>query len=118
MNILRTVRLPCFLLGLLMILAFERPTALAQETNASVKGMMSPEEFRSAGLNKLSPEELQKLDAWLQGYRETTEKTVEKKVKQSFFKFEPIVSRVDGSFSGLHGRTVIKLEDGTIWKQA
>ena len=26
--------------------------------------MMSPEEFKAAGLNKLSPEELQKLDAW------------------------------------------------------
>ena len=122
MNISRIVAIPCLLLGFLLIFAFERPTALAQETNASIKGMMSPEEFRSAGLNKLSPEELQKLDAWLQGYRETTEKTtekkVEKKVKQSFFKFEPIVSRVDGSFSGLHGRTVIKLEDGTMWKQA
>jgi hypothetical protein len=83
---------------------------------------MSPEEFRAAGLNKLSSEELQKLDAWLQGYRETTEKTtekrVEKTVKRSFFTGEPIVSRVDGSFGGLKGRTLIKLEDGTVWKQA
>jgi hypothetical protein len=81
-----------------------------------------PEEFKAAGLNKLSSEELQKLDAWLQGYRETTEKTtekkVEKKVKRSFFTGEPIVSRVDGSFGGLKGRTLIKLEDGTVWKQA
>ena len=114
----RTVRIPCLLLGLLLILASGRLTASAQETRASIKEMMSPEEFKSAGLSKLSPEELQKLDAWLQGYRETTEKTTEKKVKRSFFKFEPIVSRVDGSFSGLRGRTVIKLEDGTIWKQA
>lgn len=106
----------------MLILGSGSPTASAQETGAGIKEMMSPEEFKSAGLNKLSPEELQKLDAWLQGYRETTEKTtekkVEKKVKQSFFSSEPIVSRVDGSFSGLHGRTVIKLEDGTVWKQA
>jgi hypothetical protein len=93
--------------------------AHAQETEASVQEMMTPEEFRAAGLNKLSPEERQKLDAWLQGYRETTEKRTEKKVKQSFFKFgEPMLSRVDGSFSGLRGHTVIKLQDGTVWRQA
>jgi len=84
--------------------------------------MMSPEEFKAAGLNKLSSEELQKLDAWLQGYRETTEKKTEqrvtKEVKKSFFNREPVVSRVDGSFDGLKGRTLIKLEDGTVWKQA
>jgi hypothetical protein len=122
MNISRTVCIRCFLPGLLVILASGSPMASAQQPTGSIKDMMSPEEFRSAGLNKLSPEELEKLDAWLQGYRETTEKTtekrVEKQVKRSFFKWEPIVSRVDGSFSGLRGRTVIKLEDGTMWKQA
>jgi len=73
-------------------------------------------------LDKLSSEELQKLDAWLQGYREATQKateaTTEKKMKKSFFNREPVVSRVDGSFAGLRGRTLIKLEDGTVWKQA
>jgi hypothetical protein len=29
-----------------------------------------------------------------------------------------LVSRVDGSFQGLTGRTVIRLEDGTAWRQA
>jgi hypothetical protein len=29
-----------------------------------------------------------------------------------------IVSRVNGSFGGLGGATVIELEDGTAWKQA
>ena len=33
-------------------------------------------------------------------------------------KMDLIVSRVDGSFNGLTGRTVIRLEDGTVWKQA
>ena len=96
---------------------------MAQEKlTDSIKEMMTPEEFRAAGLNKLSSEELQKLDAWLQGYRETTEKVTEKatekKVARSFFNREPVVSRVDGSFAGLRGRTLIKLEDGTVWKQA
>ena len=29
-----------------------------------------------------------------------------------------LVSRVDGTFNGLTGRTIIRLEDGTVWKQA
>src|SRR6266478_9903280 len=120
MNTSRGGLLPFFTLGLFFILGLAEPTRAApKETSGSIQEMMSPEEFSAAGLNKLSPEELQKLDAWLQGYRETTEKRTEKKVKQSFFKFgEPMLSRVDGSFGGLKGRTLIKLEDGTVWKQA
>ena len=33
-------------------------------------------------------------------------------------KMDLIVSRVDGTFNGLTGRTIIRLEDGTVWKQA
>jgi len=101
----------------------------------SVQEMMTPDEFKAAGLDKLSEDELQHLDAWLQGYRQTTEKKVseqaEKKageeikkateqanVRAAQGKFEPLVSRVDGPFQGLKGRTLIKLENGTVWKQA
>ena len=115
----------CLVIGALFILGFPRPARAAEEVlSGSIKEMMSPEEFKAAGLNKLSSEELEKLNAWLQGYRETTEKVTEKKTEkrvaasQSFFHHDPIVSRVDGSFAGLKGRTVVKLEDGTVWKQA
>ena len=123
MNNFRGAVISYLLLGLLLIFASVKPAASAEEQiNGSIQQLMSPEEFRAAGLNKLSSEELQKLDAWLQGYRETTEKTTEtrvaKSVKKSFFNREPTVSRVDGSFAGLRGRTLIKLEDGTVWKQA
>jgi hypothetical protein len=98
---------------------------LAQENSgASIQQMMTPEEFKAAGLDKLSSEELEKLDAWLQGYRQTTEKKAgeiaEKKAgeRTAKTKLDMLVSRVDGSFEGLKGRTVIKLEDGTAWKQA
>jgi len=85
--------------------------------------MMTSEEFKAAGLDKLSSEELQKLDAWLQGYRETTEKkatdVAEKRASLTAkTKLDMLVSRVDGSFDGLQGHTVIHLEDGTVWKQA
>ena len=113
------------MIAALFILGSARPAWAAEEVlSGSIKEMMSPEEFKAAGLNKLSSEELEKLNAWLQGYRETTEKVTEKKTEkrvaasQSFFHHDPIVSRVDGSFAGLKGRTLIKLEDGTLWKQA
>src|SRR5437879_11918136 len=45
----------------------EKPTRGVEET-------MRPEEFKAAGLDKLSEDELQHLDAWLQGYRQSTQK--------------------------------------------
>ena len=104
-------------LGLFLILGFLEPAfAAREETSGSIQEMMSPEEFKAAGLNKLSPEELQKLDAWLQGYRQVAEKKATARAERT--KLDLLVSRVDGSFSGLTGGTVIRLEDGTAWKQA
>ena len=103
-----------------MLVCVEPATAAQPEISGSIKEMMSPEEFKAAGLNKLSSDELQKLDAWLQGYRQITEQKAEKKAtaRAEKTKMDVIVSRVDGTFSGLTGRTVIRLEDGTVWKQA
>ena len=104
-----------------MVLAYVQPATAAQpEMSGSIKEMMSPAEFNAAGLNKLSADELQKLDAWLQGYRQVTEQAAEKKATEraSRTKMDLIVSRVDGAFYGLTGRTIIRLEDGTVWKQA
>jgi hypothetical protein len=98
----------------------EQLHAAPPQMSGSIKEMMSPEEFKAAGLNKLSGDELQKLDAWLQGYRQITEQKAEKKAtaRASRTKMDLIVSRVDGTFDGLTGRTIIRLEDGTVWKQA
>jgi hypothetical protein len=113
--------LGCISLGFCEMLTCVEPVGAAPpEMSGSIKEMMSPEEFKAAGLNKLSPDELQKLDAWLQGYRQITEQKAEKKAtaRAEKTKMDVIVSRVDGTFSGLTGKTVIRLEDGTVWKQA
>ena len=122
MNTCRVALIACLTLGLFFLLSPLAPVVEAQETEASIQKMMSPEEFTAAGLNKLSPEELQKLDAWLHGYREAAEtkaaeKATEKAAKSSRAKMDIIASRVDGTLGGLTGRTVITLEDGTKWKQ-
>jgi hypothetical protein len=99
---------------------------------------MRPEEFKAAGLDKLSEDELQHLDAYLQGYRqsaqkkaneqaqvkaqeqikEATAKATEEANKSARTKLDSLVSRVDGTIEGLKGHTMIRLEDGSVWKQA
>jgi hypothetical protein len=112
------------MLGLCLIFTCVAPVHGArEEMSGSIEQVMTPGEFKAAGLNKLSAEELQKLNAWLQGYREVAEKAAEKKAtarteKVEHTKMDMLVSRVDGTFNGLTGRTVIRLEDGTVWKQA
>ncbi|HYY13468.1 MAG TPA: hypothetical protein VE758_03430 [Chthoniobacterales bacterium] len=92
-----------------------------------LQDMMTAEEFRAAGLDKLTPEELKNLNAWLQGYRQTAEtkaaeeataEVTKKVAKESRARMDEIFSRIDGPFHGLTGKTIIKLEDGTVWKQA
>jgi hypothetical protein len=108
------------MLGLCMIFTCVTPVSAARdETSGSIQEAMTPAEFKAAGLNKLSAEELQKLNAWLQGYREVAEKKATARAeKVEHTKMDLLVSRVDGTFNGLTGRTVIRLEDGTVWKQA
>jgi hypothetical protein len=121
MNISRSALIFCSLLGVCTIFTCVAPVPAArEEISASIQQMMSPGEFKAAGLNKLSPEELEKLNAWLQGYREVAEQKAEKKAtaRAERTKLDVLVSRVDGAFNGLTGRTLIRLEDGTVWKQA
>jgi len=121
MNSSRSRLIQCVILGVCVIFGCTKPAGAApQEMSGSIQQMMTPEEFSAAGLNKLSPDELQKLDAWLQGYRTVTEKKATEKAtaRAGRTKMDLIVSRVDGTFNGLTGRTLIRLEDGTVWKQA
>jgi hypothetical protein len=110
----------------------------AEKPARGVEETMRPEEFKAAGLDKLSEDELQHLDAWLKGYRQSTqkkaaeqaqakadveikkatEKVTEEAKKSAMTKLDSLVSRVDGNIEGLKGHTQIRLEDGTVWKQA
>src|SRR5258705_10758495 len=91
-------------LGFCVMLACVEPAAAAPpEMSGNIKEMMSADEFKAAGLNKLSADELQRLDAWLQGSRKVTEQAAEKKAtaRASRTKMDLIVSRAAGSFNGL-----------------
>src|SRR5205814_8713723 len=102
--------------ALFCALVFFLVPQLQAQDEGSIKQAMSPEEFHKCGLDELSDEELRNLDRWLRGDREKTAKKASAKTSKA--KMDLIVSRVNGSFGGLSGGTVIELEDGTAWKQA
>ncbi len=92
------------------------PFARAQDDAAGIQQAMTPEEFKAAGLDKLSGAELAKLNAWLQGYREQAEKKAA--MRESRVRLQLVVSRIDGAWNGAAYGDIITLEDGTRWKLA
>ena len=86
----------------------------AQNEAAGIEQTMTPEEFKAAGLQKLTPDELAKLNAWLQGFRQKAEKKAA--LRESRTKLQLIVSRIDGVWDGIGPGEPIHLEDGTTWK--
>ena len=111
---------------LLLSLALAAGVASAQ-SYSTVEERMTGSEFKAAGLDKLSPEELAALNAWLQqqnsravaagavgpagsGYRD-----------RNGFDDAPerreIVSRLVGDFKGWDGGTTFTLENGQVWQQ-
>ena len=88
---------------------------------------MTPEEFKASGLNKLSPDQLNHLERFLQGYREqtvqqvakATEERVNPPPKRDRATHQAVVeNHIRGPFIGITGRTRVVLDDGSIWQQA
>jgi hypothetical protein len=121
--LMKTKGTPATFLGLAIAFGFSLgclPSSLAQDQGAGIEQQMTPSEFKAAGLEKLTPAELAKLNGWLQGFREQAVKVAEKKASQRVEreKMRLIVSRVDGIWNGIAPGVVIQLEDGSKWKLA
>lgn len=92
-----------------------------------IQQQMSPEEFRAAGLDKLSADELARLNAWLgRTLEQETRKAAtaaKKKVEddnRGFFNFgstDPIVSILPGEFRGFAQGRTFTLANGQVWRQ-
>jgi hypothetical protein len=87
-----------------------------------VEELMSAQQFQRAGLDKLSPEELQQLNSWLGTYTKAVLQAANAERSTSGEGAETtapaIESRIDGEFTGWDGETVFKLQNGQIWQQA
>lgn len=109
---------------LLVALLALAPAAAAQD---AIEKQMTLEEFKAAGLDKLSADELARLNAWLNRTLDVeTEKAAvaaKKKVEddnRGFFNFgstEPVVSKIAGEFRGFARGREYTLENGHVWKQ-
>jgi len=112
-------RFRCVVLSAALLVA---GVARAEESDdfPGIEKLMTPQEYEAAGLDKLSKQELESLDAWLVRYTAEDAPAVAKssdEVKEKQRKFEPITSRIDGKFEGWTGKTEFRLQNGQVWQQ-
>jgi hypothetical protein len=94
-------------------------SALAQpEDFPGVRELMSDEEFRASGLDRLTPSQLRALDDWLVRYTAEEAPVLKEteEVREVEKNFE-VVSRIAGEFDGWSGKTIFTLENGQRWQQ-
>lgn len=95
--------------------------AHAQSTAPTLEERMSQAEFQNAGLNKLSPEELANLNAWI-GAHGGSVRYVGTGGNAAFDtdvgERAVIESSIAGTFKGWREHTVFTLENGQQWAQA
>ena len=111
------------LLPLLVSAAFVIPAlSLAADQYVPLQQRMTPDEFKAAGLDKLSADQLKNLDTWLSGHGKTVTKVVDQAGKPVFYptseKAGPVQARIQGQFSGFSGGSELTLDNGQVWKQA
>jgi hypothetical protein len=104
-------------------LSFTASTLMAAEFS-SVEEQMSAREFKDAGLDKLSAEELAALNAWIKNKRpaagQVYDRTTDDKVRVGFNDSnnkDVVVSNIIGEFKGWGGGTTFNLENGQVWQQ-
>jgi len=115
----------------LLILSFSA-MLVAAEGFSSLEEQMTGKEFSAAGLNKLTPQELEALNNWIRarslatldaapgavaGVAASTTAEDRRGFKDEDDERTTITSRIVGRFSGWDGQTVFKLENGMIWEQ-
>jgi hypothetical protein len=111
---------PRHLLALLLTLALCGLSAHAQQTEG-LQQRMSQAEFEAAGLNRLSPQELQNLDNWLHAHGKIATRMVDSSGAPVFYADKAKRSRIDahikGHFSGWNGANEYTLDNGQAWQQ-
>lgn len=119
-------------LGLLLIL----PAAQAQRViQGNLQDQMTAEQFRAAGLERLSSSELAALNAWLQGKVEQATAQAVAEVREqareegrqevivknrgflTFGSSEPIDAVLPGTFTGFAKGRAYLLDNGQVWEQ-
>ena len=88
-----------------------------------ISELMTAREFTGAGLQKLTPSELEALNAWLAKYTGAVVQTALDATSPAArggisTTADVIESQIDDDFEGWDGDTIFKLRNGQIWQQA
>ncbi len=114
--------------GLIFALALLSFMTGAAEPFPGVENVMTPEQLKGAGLNKLTPAELKTLNDWFRNYSAGTAETAKVEARAEVVKEvraqeteakqnERIVSQIQGEFRGWSGNTIFTLKNGQVWQQ-
>jgi hypothetical protein len=123
---IRTRTLPLALLLALspLGLSLHAQDNTAQNTTAPLQQRMSSDEFKAAGLDKLSPQELDNLNAWLNGHSivktVVKKETVDSSGKPVFVdptKRTRFSAHLVGHFDGWSEGAQLTLDNGQVWKE-
>ena len=89
---------------------------------SSLEERMTQDEYRAAGLAKLSPEELNALNEWLRINGLAPDAPVARGKQVEFYPDDDerqlVESTIVGRFSGWMGKTKFALDNGQVWQQA
>lgn len=117
-------RLAPLALAALLVLV---PSVHAQQAGTPIQQQMTPEQFQAAGLDRLDPEQLDNLNAWLNrtidAESSKAAEVAKKQVKEEnrgFLNYpgsEPIRSRITGEFRGFAKGRMYTLDNGQVWQQ-
>lgn len=127
---LRRLR-PFALASVLLAALFATPLAFAQQAGDRIEQQMTPEQFKAAGLDQLSAEQLESLNAWLNRTLEVeTTKAATVAAQQAkekiedenrgFLNFgsdEAVTGRLQGEFRGFGKGREYLLDNGQLWRQ-
>jgi len=85
-----------------------------------VQRLMTVSEFRQAGLQKLSAEELDALNVWLSRFAVKLFSSASTAADSSTPASVPAIveTQIEGEFEGWSGDTIFKLANGQIWQQS
>ncbi|TCO78497.1 hypothetical protein [Chromatocurvus halotolerans] len=100
------------------IASFHAPQSAAEDF-PGLERLMTVEQFRRTGLQKLSDTELGALNEWLIEYTAGNAQIMQgtsEAVREAEKNLE-IKSRISGDFNGWDGDTIFRLENGQIWQQ-
>jgi hypothetical protein len=97
-------------------------SALARAESPAVTELMTSEEFRAAGLDKLSSEEIEALNRWIARFTARDQPPLRQQSDVAGQEVERadgegFRTRIRGEFRGWYGKTIFRLENGQTWKQ-